>query len=108
MTANTDNLELSPETDNRLTVQEMVNSLLRFEEIAIKRAFGENFIVLSRTNAPEYGRALVFVAKRREGLSDAEAFNAVEAMTFGEVQAYFQPEPGDDDLEQPVTAAGKG
>lgn len=99
--------EPDPTTDQRPTMQELADSLNRFDEIGIKRAFGVDFLTLNRTDKADFARALIFVAKRREGATDLDAFAAVETMTFGEVNAFFQAEPVDVDFEDPTSAVGK-
>jgi hypothetical protein len=93
--------------ENRITAEEMFESLTGFDEIAIHTAFGAEIFALMDTKPTTATRALVFVAKRREGMSDYEAKNAVLGMSLKEVTAYFED---DEEVtpDEPVTASGEG
>lgn len=90
-----------------ITVEEMLNSLTGFDEIAVSKAFGLDVFTLLDTTTITGGRALVFVHKRRQGMSDTEAKAAALSMTVRETDAYFAAEPTEIDAEAPETDAGK-
>lgn len=98
-------------TDDRPTGREFYDSLTGFDEIAIRKAFGVTVTALGDEKAPTgdptmFARSLRFVAFRREGLSDAEAKEAVLALPWRDVDGYFA-----DDVEampdDPTTESGK-
>ena len=70
----------------QITAEEAFESLTGFDEIAIAKWFGGEVIELGGTTL---GRALIFVAKRREGLTDAEAHNAALELSIGDLTGYF-------------------
>jgi hypothetical protein len=75
------------------SVDEIAGSLTGFDEIAIQQMFRGDMSDLSPTMT---ARALVFVLKRREGLSDKDAYSAVMHLPLGEVNDSFGIE-GDDE-----------
>lgn len=77
------------------SVEEMVESLNGFDEIAIERAFGE-VISLGKDKPMTLLRALVFTAHRREGLPDKDAKQAAMEATIRDLNDYFRP---DEDFE---------
>lgn len=91
---------------------EFFNSLTGFEEIAVKRAFGVPISTLSGNKKAageplQFLRALVFAGERRQGRTDAEAFEAAQAMPLSDVMGYF-PDPAPElDPDHPETEAGK-
>lgn len=94
-------------TRHDMTAEEFFESLTGFDEIAVARAFGEKPIRLSDTDAMAFARCLVFVARRREGMSDADAKNAALSATVREVNEFFA-EDEEPNPEEPVTESGKG
>lgn len=94
--------------EQRPTVEEMVDSLTGFDEIAVEQAFGNDVISMLQKNPTMGGRALVFIAKRRDGMKDPDARKAAMEMRLGEVQAYFPDEAPEVNEDEPVTAVGKG
>lgn len=91
---------------NDLTAEEFFESLSGYDEIAVTKHFGRTVVALSREDEMAFARALVFVAKRREGLTDSEAYNAALGATVREVSQFFaednEPMPSD-----PITESGK-
>jgi len=89
-----------------VTVNEMIDSLTGYDEIAIAKAFDAEWTVLAEAKPITFARALVFVDRRRGGLDDKKAKVAALEMTVGQVNSYFaeddEPMP-----EDPVTPAGK-
>lgn len=87
------------------TMTDVCNTLTGYDEIAITREFGKDFAVL--VNYPtSLGRALVFILKRRDGLTDKEAKRAAMEMRLGDVNDYFDSE--DDGAEDPENPVGEG
>lgn len=84
-----------------LSMEEAVESLTGFDEIAIEGAFGADVTTLLTEKPTKAARALLFVMKRREGMKDPEARKAVMEMRLGDVQSYFIDEDDEDE------AAGK-
>lgn len=78
------------------TAEQVFDSVTGFDEIAISTHFGRTVQELAEKDASMFGRALVFVVKRREGLADDEARNAALGLTFGEFQAFFA-EPSEEE-----------
>ena len=74
---------------------ELADSVTGFDEMSVTQHFGTPLAELMDSDASMWGRALVFVIKRREGLNDDDARNAVLGMTIKEVAAHFE----DDDEE---------
>ena len=80
-----DAVELEP---TKPRPDEVYNSLNYFDELAVKRCFGEEILALkARPNA--FMRSLVFSILRKEGLKDKEAQDRVFQMPNGEVTDYF-------------------
>ena len=75
---------------NRLSGDEMFNSLTGFDEIAVAKSFGRSPLDLARANEEtNLLRALVFVDLRRNGSSDADAYQAVMGMSLKDIAGYF-------------------
>ncbi|WP_340540424.1 hypothetical protein [Nocardioides sp. GXZ039] len=89
-----------------ITQAEMLQSLTGYEEIAIERAFGFDVYTGDHSIVAET-RAFVFVHKKREGMTDADAKKSVLEMSFKETRDYFdKPEP-ELDPDNPETESGK-
>lgn len=96
---------MSDQPTDKPTMSEVSNTLTGYDEIAITKEFGKDFAVL--VNYPtSLGRALIFILKRREGLTDKEAKRAAMEMRLGDVNDFFEDESDDD--EDPETPAGEG
>lgn len=91
-----------------LTVSDVTDSLTGFDEIAIEKHMGMD-IYTDRARKPVMlMRSLVFVMKRREGLSDVDAHKAALGMTVTEIHDFFPDDPDDEiDPEAPETPEGK-
>lgn len=100
--------EQAQEQQDRPSMEEFVESLTGYEEIAIEKAFGAAVVSLLDTNPTMSARALVFVARKRDGMKDQEARKAVMEMRLGDVQGFFPDEEPEVDEDNPVTDAGKG
>lgn len=88
------------------TAEEVFDSLTGFDEIAISFHFGHTVSELAQSDASMFGRALVFIVKRREGLTDDEARNAAMEMTLKEFTTFFaeasQEEAGKGEQPEPL------
>lgn len=78
----------------KMTGQEVANSLTGFDEIAIKQAFG---LSLDALDPITVARACGFVLNRRAGQSDRDAYQAVMAMPQRDLSALFATDDEDDD-----------
>lgn len=92
---------------HELTAQEMLQSLTGYEEIAIAKAFGEAVMDLAEKDKMTFGRSLVFVAEKREGMKDPEAKDAALSLTIKQASEFFADEQDEPMPEDPVSAAGK-
>lgn len=90
------------------TASEFFESLTGFDEIAIAKAFGRNVVTLSSEDQMGFARSLVFVAQRRGGMNDRDAYQAAMGMTLKEVNAYFAEEEDEAVPDDPSTESGKG
>jgi hypothetical protein len=95
------------EQTDKLTLDEAVESLTGFDEIAIEKKFGHDITTLLTDHAIRAMRATAFVLKRREGLNDADAYKASMDMTIGQTQDFFADEPDELMPEEPSTELGK-
>jgi len=77
----------------RIDARDMSRSLTGFDEIAIRKAFGDAFESLKGMFA---GRSLVFVHFRRDGMKDADAHRRSLELTVGELEIIFR---NDEDAE---------
>lgn len=71
----------------RIDMEEMTRSLTGFDEIAIERAWGKAFNDLGGTTL---ARALLFVAERRDGMKDADAYRAVMDLRLDALESRFE------------------
>ena len=76
-------------SQTNLTGEQVIDSLLEDDENAIEYHFGAPWTDLAQKNAPKFARALIFIAKRSEGLTDDDARNFVRTMTSKEVDGFF-------------------
>lgn len=90
-----------------MTLNEAVESLNGFDEIAIEKRFGGDITSLLTNHAIRAVRATVFVLRRRDGLKDDEAYKASMEMSIREAQDYFPDEPDEIMPDEPVTEVGK-
>jgi hypothetical protein len=74
------------------TAEQVFDSVTGFDEIAISQHFGRTVMEMAEKDPSMFVRALIFVAKRREGATDDEARNAALEMPFKEYSDYFAPE----------------
>lgn len=73
------------------TAEEVLESLTGFDEMAISQHFGRPVGAFAEDQSM-LARVLVFVLKRREGLNDDDARNAVLNLPLREVLAFFPSE----------------
>lgn len=92
--------------ENTPTVVEFMNSLNGFDFISIKSRFGVTVDQL-QDDGLQFLYALVYVAKRREGLGENEAYIEAMNLPLSGVQDYFAPEPDEIFPNDPETEAGK-
>ena len=83
-----------------ITSDEMLDSLTGFDEVAISKWFGD--IAGLVEGGSMFGRSLVFVMKRREGASDADAHGAAMSLTLREVNDYFADEDEESGKDEPA------
>lgn len=76
-------------SETQQTSEEVFDSLTGFDEIAIAQHFGQTVMDLAAKDQSMFGRALIFVVKRREGANDDDARNAALGLTMKEYVAYF-------------------
>lgn len=79
-----------------MTAGDFMESLTGFDEIAIAQRFGRTVSDLAQNDATMFTRSLVFVAKRREGASDDDAWQAALGLPMKEVSIFFT-EPAEED-----------
>lgn len=75
--------------ETELTLEEVSDSLTGFDEIAITQQFGRTVTDLAQHDPSMFGRAMVFVVKRRDGATDDDARNAAMAMTMKDYAVFF-------------------
>ena len=76
------------ETEALIDIEEMVDSLTGFDQIAIRQRFNERFDSLAE-DPIMLTRGIYFVQLRRDGEKDADAFNQAMTIPFGELQGKF-------------------
>lgn len=91
-------------SDTQMTAEEILDSLTGFDEMAIKQHFGATVGELTKDETM-LGRALVFVAKRREGLADDDARNAALGMALKAVTSFFAEESEGSGKDEPSSEA---
>lgn len=74
---------------DKLTGTDFFESLTGFDEIAIAQRFGHTVTDLASSQATMFTRALVFVAQRRDGATDDDAYNAAMNMPMKDVSTFF-------------------
>ncbi len=92
-----------------MSFSEFADTLTGFDEIAIETHMG--FSVYDAEKASQgikSLRALVFVAKLRDGLNAPDAKKAALEMTAGVLNEFFADEPEDVIEDEPDSDAGKG
>lgn len=82
------------------TAGEVFDSLTGHDEMAITQHFGRTVGDLT-DDSSMWGRALVFVAKRREGANDDDARAAALDMRLKDVTTYFAEESEESGKDKP-------
>lgn len=91
---------------HEMTAEDFVGTLSGWDEIAIEKAFGEDFLTL-RKRGTTMVRALVFVAFKREGQKHDEAYASAMNMPMRGLETYFAEEEPELDPDDPETDQGK-
>lgn len=81
---------------SELTAQQVRDSVSGYEELAIEEKFGHIYEEIAQTRPSMFGRALLFTLKRREGVVDVDAYDAVMKMSLQEVSDSFA-EPSEEE-----------
>jgi hypothetical protein len=95
--------ETEDEEEYRTVLTDLIGTFTGFDEIAIRRHFGEKFTALEDVLPV---RAAQFVVLRRGGLSDRDAYRAAMEMPFSQVTVLFdteetaEPEPDDPSFDE--------
>lgn len=74
---------------------EFFNSLTGFDEIGIKREFGEPVTALQSSEPTTWLRSLAYIALKRRGEHDPK--QAALGMTLAELRDFFDLSDGDDE-----------
>lgn len=90
-----------------MTWEEVAESLTGFDEIAVTKHFGVDVYMDSETKPVLIQRALVFILKRRDGLTDTDAYQAAMSMPLSEVSDYCAKAEDDVMADDPDSAPGK-
>lgn len=93
-------------TDTKPTYTESVEALTGFDEIAIEKTFKHD---LDSLRFSMQLRALVFVASRRNGANDKDAYEQAMSLTVKDLNGSFSPEQDEEiDEDEPETPMGEG
>lgn len=91
-----------------MTLDEMVESLTGFDELAIEKHFdGFDIYAHGETKGIRAMRALAFVQFRRDGQTDREAVKTAQELTFKALKDRFLPDQPEIDPADPETPSGK-
>lgn len=94
-----------PSTDTTMT--DVLLSVNGYDEIAIARFFNAELTELQDKPLRAI-RAMVFIAERRNGASDKDAYKAAMTLTQSEAADYFPDDPTDDETpDEPESEVGK-
>lgn len=95
--------------EEKPSVEEMIESLTGYDEIAIEKAFGAPVNELAETNSSAFARSLIFIDVRRgdQPMDDKAAKHFALGLRMADVGNYFpaaedEPVPAD-----PTSASGK-
>lgn len=99
----------------KIDAEEAAGSVTGYDEIAIAKAFGLDLVDMQEQKKGTLTmRALLFITRRREGLSDKDAYRSVMEMRLSDVLDAFDTDAAEADAaadeldDEPVSAAGKG
>lgn len=85
----------------KIDAKAFTRTLTGFDEIGIKRMFGAGLGELDGGIVP---RAILWVAERREGMNDGDAFRKVMEMPLGDLEEKFEdPDPAEGLGKAPAT-----
>lgn len=87
--------------DGKTSVDELIESMNGFEEMAIDKAFGAEIYDLLATKPIRGLRACLFLVKKREGLNDVQAHQAAMATSLKNLNEQFEYVEEDEDIEDP-------
>ena len=91
-----------------MTIDEFVESLTGFDEIAIEKNFdGFDVYTQAETKSIRAMRAMAFVRFRREGQTDRDAFKAAQSLPLKDLQAMWITAAPEIDPDNPDTESGK-
>lgn len=102
------------EAPSKPTVDEVVDSLTGYDELAIEERFGSDINTLLNVNPVKGMRALAFVViKRQNETADVKnpagkAFEQIMKSPMTAINDHFGDEPDEVMADEPVTEAGKG
>lgn len=89
-----------------VSLEEFLDSLTGYDEIAITQAFGRVFAVLCE-DPTMLARAAIFVHQRRGGQTDAQAKATALTMPMREVNGFFPDAEEEIDPTAPETPEGE-
>lgn len=95
---------------SEMTADEVFDSLNGFDEIAITQRFGASIGALAKNGEAGifmFLRALAFIAERRAGKGDNDAYMAAMNLSTKEANAYFADPADELDPADPETESGK-
>lgn len=91
-------------SQTNLTADEVIDSLTESDEDAIVHHFGDTWTNLALNNPAKLARAMAFVVKRREGLTDDEARQVARSLTTKGYSEFFAEEPQDAGKDEPLVS----
>lgn len=91
----------------KITTDEVIDSLTGFDEEAIEKQFGAPWQTLAAGRSTAFLRAMIFATRRQAGVADLDARQQVMEMTLRECQNLFGEEDEELDPDEPDTPAGK-
>ena len=95
-------------SDPTMTLDEMVESLTGFDELAIEKHFdGFDVYTQGETKSIRAMRALAFVQFRRDGEADRDALKSALGLSFKDLSSRFLPDEPEIDPDEPETPSGK-
>ena len=95
------------ESADKPTIEEVTESLTGFDEIAIEKHFHIDWMKIAEEKPTFLPRCLLFVLRRREGMNDPDAYNAVMGMSLKDTNDVFVDD-AELDPDDPETPSGKG
>lgn len=90
------------EEKTKIDVNELIESINGYEEIAVEKAFGDEPMTLLQLKPIRGLRACLFIVKKREGLNDLKAHQFAMATNLKNLNEMFEYEEEDDDAEEEV------